>query len=118
MATITKLPSGAYRVQIRRKGCYASETFLRRDDAHRWARQAETRVEQGLVPNTSSVSRLQTFGDLIDLHINDMCEVGKPPRRSKAATLTTLKRDLGNEKIGHLDRQKLITMARRGAEQE
>jgi len=81
MASITKLPSGAYRVQIRRKGRYASETFLRRDDAHRWARQAETRVDQGLAPNKSSVSRLTTFGDLIDLHIIDMCEVGKPPRR-------------------------------------
>ena len=81
MASITKLPSGAYRVQIRRKGRYASETFLRRDDAHAQARQAETRVDQGLAPNKSSVSRLQTFGDLIDLHITDMCEVGKPPRR-------------------------------------
>ena len=58
MASIIKLPSGAYRVQIRRKGRYASETFLRRDDAHRWARQAETRVDQGLAPNKSSVSRL------------------------------------------------------------
>jgi hypothetical protein len=28
--------------------------------------------------------------------------------RAKAATLKTLKRDLGKEKIGHLDRQKLI----------
>ena len=55
------------RVQIRRKGRYASETFLRRDDAHRWARQAETRVDQGLAPNKSSVSRLQTFGDLAGL---------------------------------------------------
>jgi hypothetical protein len=117
MASITKLPSGAYRVQIRRKGRYASETFLRRDDAHRWARQAETRVDQGLAPNKSSVSRLQTFGDLIDLHITDMCEVGKPPRRSKAATLTTLKRDLGKEKIGHLDRQKLIDYGKMRAEQ-
>lgn len=65
MATISKLPSGAYRVQIRRKGRYASETFLRRDDAHRWARQAEARVDNGLAPNTSSVSRLSTFGDLM-----------------------------------------------------
>ncbi len=80
MASITKLPSGAYRVQIRRKGRYASETFLRRDDAYRWARQAETRVDQGLAPNKSSVSRLQTFGDLTDLRITDMREVGKPPR--------------------------------------
>ncbi|MGB3691064.1 MAG: hypothetical protein WBA02_17385 [Jannaschia helgolandensis] len=105
MASITKLPSGAYRVQIRRKGRYASETFLRRDDAHRWARQAETRVDQGLAPNKSSVSRLQTFGDLIDLHITDMCEVGKPPRRSKAATLTTLKRDLRRFGISKKERR-------------
>jgi len=62
MATITKLPSGAHPVQVRRKGGHANETFLRRDDAHCRARQAETRVEQGLAPNTSSVSRLQTFG--------------------------------------------------------
>jgi hypothetical protein len=107
-ASITKLPSGAYRVPIRRKGHYASETFLRRDDAQKWARQAETLVDQGLPPNRSSVARLHTFGDLVDLHMADMCAVGKPPRRSKAATLATLKRDLGKEKIGHLDRHKLI----------
>ena len=108
MASITKLPSGAYRVQIRRKGRYASATFLRCDGAHRWARQAETRVDQGLAPNKSSVSRLQTFGDLIDLHITDMCEVGKPPRRSKFATLPTLKRHPGKERTGHVEPPTLI----------
>lgn len=117
MASITKLPSGAYRVQVRRKGRYASETFLRRDDAQKWARQAETLVDQGLPPNRSSVARLHTFGDLVDLHIADMCSVGKPPRRSKAATLATLKRDLGKEKIGHLDRHKLIEYGRKRADQ-
>ena len=58
---------------------HASETFLRRDDAHAQARQAETRVDQGLAPTSTSVSRLQTFGELTELHIADMCEVGKPP---------------------------------------
>ena len=65
---------------------------------HAQARQAETRVDQGLAPTSASVSRLQTFGDLIDLHITDMCEVGKPPRRSEAARLITLRRDLGKER--------------------
>ncbi|SFR05790.1 hypothetical protein [Poseidonocella sedimentorum] len=74
-------------------------------------------MDQGLAPNKSSVSRLTTFGDLIDLHIIDMCEVGKPPRRSKAATLKTLKRDLGKDKIGHLDRQKLIDYGKMRADQ-
>ena len=74
-------------------------------------------MDQGLAPNKLSVSRLTTFGDLIDLHIIDMCEVGKPPRRSKAATLPTLKRDLAKEKIGHLDRQKLIDYGKMRADQ-
>ena len=86
MASITKLSSGRYRVWIILKGRYASEMYLRCTAAHLWTRQAETRVDQGLAPNKSSVSRLQTFGDLIDLHIVDMFEVGKPLRRGKAAT--------------------------------
>ena len=71
-------------------------------------------MEQGLAPNKSSVSRLATFANL---HIVDMCEVGKPPQRSKAATLATLKRDLGKERIGHLDRQKLIDYGKMRADQ-
>lgn len=113
MASITKLPFGAHRVQVSRKSRYASEAFLRRDDTQKWARQVETLVDQGLSPNRSSVARLHTFGDLVDLHIADMCAVGKPPRRCKAATLATLKRDLGKEKIGHLDRYKLIEYGRK-----
>ena len=35
----------------------------------------------------------------------------------KAATLTTLKRDLGKEKIGQLDRQKLVDYGKMRAEQ-
>jgi len=37
--------------------------------------------------------------------------------RAEAATLTTLERDLGKEKIGHLDRQKLIDYGKMRAEQ-
>lgn len=81
------------------------------------ARQAETLVDQGLPPNRSSVARLPTFGDLVELHIADMCAVRKPPRRSKAATLATLKGDPGKEKIGHLDRHKLIDYGRKRADQ-
>ncbi len=33
MATFTKLKSGSWRAQVRRKGWYVSETFLRREDA-------------------------------------------------------------------------------------
>jgi len=94
MASITKLPSGAYRVQIRRKGRYASETFLRRDDAHRWARQAETRVDQGLAPNKSSVSRAPPLATSQASYNRYVRGRETAPSRAKAATLTTLKRDL------------------------
>ena len=70
-----------------------------------------------MAPNRSSISRLKTFSDLIDLHIADTCEVGKPPRRSKAATLETLKRDLGKERTGRLDRQKLTDYGKMRTEQ-
>ena len=68
--------------------------------------------DQGLAPTISSVSRLQTFGDLIDLKTANMCEAGTPPRRSKAATLNTLKRDLGKSNIGHPEQQKPIDCGR------
>jgi integrase len=45
-----------------------------------------------------------------------MCAVGKPPLRSKAATLEALKRDLGKCRIGHLDRSRLIDFGRARAE--
>ena len=60
------------------------------------------------MPNRS-VARLHNFGDLVDLHTAEMCAVGKPPRRKpRQRHLATEKRDLGTEKIGHLDRHKLI----------
>src|SRR5690606_36047608 len=95
MATYSKLPSGTWRVQVRRKGRYISKTFLKRDDARRWATEAEGRIDRGEVPSPSRSARLRTFGELIDLHIEDMKSVGKAPRRSKAATLKMLKTRLG-----------------------
>jgi hypothetical protein len=41
LASIQKLPSGNWRVLIRRKGQYVSETFIRRKDAEMWARRVE-----------------------------------------------------------------------------
>ncbi len=67
------------------------ETFLRREDARYWALQAECQINRGGTPRGSRISRLKTFAKLIDLHIADMCEVGKPPLRSKAAALDLLK---------------------------
>jgi hypothetical protein len=47
------------------------------------------------MPTKSRTARLKTFGELIDLHIDDMCDVDKSPRSSKAATFNMLQRQLG-----------------------
>lgn len=44
------------------------------------------------------MARLHRLGDLIDLHIADMCAKGKPPRRSKAASLVTHWHDPGADR--------------------
>jgi hypothetical protein len=108
MATYTKLSSGSWRVQVRRKGRYASETFLRRDDAGR----PTPSVKSIETPTKSRTARLKTFGELIDLHIDDMCDVGKSPRRSKAAALDMLQRHLGTCNIAALDRERFIRFGR------
>ncbi|TDT94645.1 hypothetical protein DFO45_2399 [Azorhizobium sp. AG788] len=46
MATLTKLNSGFWRAQIRRKGQYVNETFLRRKDAEEWALDMERRIDR------------------------------------------------------------------------
>jgi hypothetical protein len=76
MASIRKQKSGRWRAQVRRKGHSVSETFIRRDDAQRWAADAERTVDTGERPRKSRIARLNTFGHLIDLHIADMKEVG------------------------------------------
>jgi len=39
MASINKLPSGKWRVQVRTKGHYLSDSFSLRKDAEMWARR-------------------------------------------------------------------------------
>jgi hypothetical protein len=59
-----------------------------------------------------AVGNVRTFGDLIDLHDEDMREVGKPPRRSKATVMASLKTELGSVKLPALNRERLIMRER------
>jgi hypothetical protein len=47
MATISKLPSGKCRAQIRRQGIYRAQTFARKLDAQAWAAELERSIEGG-----------------------------------------------------------------------
>lgn len=117
MATFTQLSSGNWRCQVRRRGRYAAETFRRKKDADSWALEIERRFDRGeeLVAKRPAVAR--TFGDLIDVHIKDMMEVGKAPRRSKAYSLEMLKRQLGRVRLRQITREKLIEFGRKRAKQ-
>jgi hypothetical protein len=112
MATIRQLPSGHWHVQIRRKGRKATETFLRHDHAREWATATEAKVDRGHAPSGRRARSAKTFGALIDLHIDDMKEVGKTPGRSTSATLEMLQRRLGTLRISDLDRERLVRFGR------
>src|SRR5712664_879411 len=53
MATFTKLESGSWRVQVRRKRQYVANTFLRRHDAEEWALDAERSIDRGIAVKRS-----------------------------------------------------------------
>jgi integrase len=117
MASLFKLPSGKWRAMIRRKGRYISDTFILRKDAEIWARRVEREIDLGQKPAPKKVAGIRTFGDLIDLHIQDMKEVGKAPGRSKSFSLDLLKDRLGRVRLADLDRERLIEFGRERADE-
>ena len=117
MATFNKLPSGYWRAQVRRKGQYVSRTHRLKAEAENWAIDAERALTTGMSPNAVSIDRKTSFATLIELHINDLKEVGRPVLRSKAMCLEKLKRDIGHEKLIALTRERLITYGKARANQ-
>jgi len=115
VATFTQLASGNWRVQVRRKTRYVAETFRRRKDGEEWALEMECNIDRGGSPKPRVLRNVRTFGDLIDLHDEDTREVGKPPRRSKAAVMASLKTELGS--VPALNRERLIEFGRKRAKQ-
>src|SRR5690349_13501021 len=74
VATFTQLASGNWRVQAR------PVMWRRRSDGARTAKNGRSRWSATLTamdrPSHSAVRNVRTFGDLIDLHDEDMREVG------------------------------------------
>ena len=112
MSSITKLPSGNWRAQVRRKGRYVSQSFLRRKDAEEWALKMERRVDRGESVSKHRPDLINTVADLVDLHIADMLDVRKPLRRSKAYSLNKLRDDIGHLRLNQIERERIIEFAR------
>ena len=85
--------NGSWRVQVRRKGKYASRVFKLKTHAGEWAVETERLIDLGCDPSFGKTGDPRTVADLVDLHVSDPLEVGKPLRRSKRAVLEALKRD-------------------------
>lgn len=78
------------------------------EDARKWAIATERRIDLGEAPRKAAARDPTLFAHLVDLHVQDMCEVGKAPRRSKQFTLDALKAKLGKVKLKDLSRECLI----------
>jgi hypothetical protein len=113
VATFTRLKSGSWRVQVRRKGKYVNNTFLRRKDAEEWALDTERRIDRG--EPSIACREARTFGDLVRLHRADLQEVGKRIGRSKTVSLAFLERRLGRLRLPELDRERLIQFGKERA---
>ena len=121
MATFTLTKSGSWRAQVRRKGVYAGDSFLKKADAMARAREAEVAIDKGQpVPRRGeNMSRgaSATLAQLIDLHIEDMRELKRVMPRSKDFVLRSLRRELGSTPVARLNRERLIAYGRRRAGQ-
>jgi integrase len=115
MATVVKLKSGRWRAQVRREGHILGRTFTSKKDAKTWAIDREREIERGETPKNARVLAITNFGDLVDLHIADMKEVGKAPRRSKENTLRVLKENLGSLSLNSLTRERIVQFGRERA---
>lgn len=113
MATLIRLQSGRWRALVRRKGHTASRTYRLKADAQKWAHQLEDRIDRGdAAPTRSTGEGPKTLGDLIQLHIDDMLDVRRPPRRSKRYCLERLARELGHWRIRDISHQHLVEYGR------
>jgi len=116
VATHTRLASGNWRFQVRRKGQHVSDTFRRQKDGEEWALDIERRIDRGEIVDRGSRKDPRTVADLIDLHVADMTEVGKAPLRSKSFTLEALKTALGKVKRENLTRERIVQFGKARAE--
>jgi integrase len=98
--TFSQLPSGKWRVQVRRAGLYRASTFGTKREARDWAAAVESQAAHIAVGGYAPVPKAATLGDLIDRYES---EFKAPQGRTKAATLAMLKRELGTTKLTNLN---------------
>jgi integrase len=97
MATISKLPSGKFRAQIRRQGIYKARTFSRKLDAQAWSSELEKSIESGRGVGVMQAPTGMTLADLIEAYLT---QVGVTNATDK--TLLAFSRVIGGVSIRQL----------------
>lgn len=96
MATITRLPSGKYRAQVRLKGISKGRTFPRKHDAQHWATDIERAIGGG--GDTIQAPSDMTLAMVIAAYL-DQVPVGKTARYN----LEKMSRTIGTTSIRNLN---------------
>ncbi|UFW90522.1 site-specific integrase [Bradyrhizobium barranii] len=115
MATLVRLPSSNWRIQVRRKGQYAARTFRKREDAETWGLALEREID--LTAKAPSDWDKRTLEELIDLYLQDMLEVGKKVGRTRQLFLESIRPTLGKLKLSELTRGNFVEYGRSRAKE-
>jgi len=99
MATFTKLPSGKWRVQVRKKGVYKAASFATKREALAWSTEIEAQANHVAAGGYAPVPKTATLADLIDKYKEHFT---RELRENKAACLSRLHRDIGATKLSDL----------------
>lgn len=100
MPTLSQLPSGKWRAQVRRAGMYRAATFASKREAKDWAMAVESQLGHVAASGFAPVPKAATLGDLIDKYRETQA---REPGRTKGMTLDMLKRELGDVKLASLN---------------
>jgi integrase len=100
MASFSHLPSGKWRVQVRRAGIYRAATFATKREAQAWSTAIEAQANHVAAGGLAPIPKTATLSDLIDKYTETFT---KAQGKSKTATLAMLKRDIGKTKLVSLN---------------
>ncbi len=101
MATIRKLPSGSWQVQVRRKDEKPfSKSFSSKSQAEQWARSIETQIDHGIFIDRTE-ARTTTLGELIDRYLIEVTPTKKGCKQ-EVYRFHNLKKHLGQFIVGSI----------------
>ena len=100
MATFSQLPSGKWRVQVRKAGIYKAATFTLKSEAKAWAATIESQAQHIKNGGYAPIPKTSTVADLIDKYADSL---NTAPGRTKDSTLKMLKREIGKVKLASLN---------------